>query len=99
MVTNINQVSRRMNIVGTYKIDTSNNVSFTVVFKENSEGLREFEILLSGNGSDDYSEVFAHPFYNNFVIPWTYNKVELEPTKNSSAVNVVNMSKYRTKND
>jgi hypothetical protein len=63
--------------VGSYTVDTGNNVSFTVIFKENAAGLREFEIMLSANGSDDYDEVFNNAFYTNFVLPWTYHKQEL----------------------
>lgn len=99
MVTKGKFAAAKTNVVGTYKIDTPNNISFTVILKQNDEGFREFEIVLSGNGSDDYSEVFDHPFYNNFVLPWTYNKAEIEPSRTFKADNVVDLSKYRPKND
>ena len=73
-------------IVGQYKIDTPDNVSFVVVLKENEDGLREFEIILSENGKDDYSDVLKHSFYNEFVLPWTYRQKELPPVQKKNNV-------------
>lgn len=69
--------SKKPKIVATYQIDTENNVSFKVVLKENSDGIREFEIILSNNASESYDEVFSHSFYNDFVLPWVYREREL----------------------
>lgn len=76
MSTNQSQINR---VVSTYEIETNNEVKFKVVLLENSAGDREFEIIMSDNGSDDYSEVFDHPFYNNFVIPWVHKAKNTEP--------------------
>ena len=95
MVTEENFANTKTKVVGTYKIVTNNNISFTVHLKENQSGFREFEIILSENGSDDYSEVLDHPFYNNFVLPWTYNKIEIKPEKFSNRYNVVDILKHR----
>lgn len=76
--------------VGHYEIQTSNNVSFTVTLLENDQGLREFEIVLSENGSDDYDEVYEHPFYQNFVIPWVHKAKDIP---NDS--NIVNLSEFK----
>ncbi len=78
--------------VGQYEIQTANDVSFTVTLLENEDGLREFEIVLSDNASDEYDEVYQHPFYQNFVLPWIYKAKEIPQEGN-----VVNLSKYRDK--
>lgn len=73
-------------IVGQYKIDTADNVSFVVLLKENKEGFREFEIILSDNAKDDYSQVLKHSFYNDVVLPWTYKQKELPPVQKNNVV-------------
>lgn len=88
----------RDNIVGTYTVEVGNDVSFTVIFRENSAGLREFEIKLSANGSDDYNEVYNNAFYTNFVLPWTYHKQELPEqmvTAPTYTNNVIQMGKRK----
>lgn len=82
-----NNTSRR---VGHYEIQTNNNVSFTVTLLENDQGLREFEIVLSENASDDYDEVYQHPFYQNFVIPWVHKTKEIPCTDN-----IVSLSEFK----
>jgi len=82
-------------VVGRYRIDAGDRVVFTVILKENAEGFREFEIELSANGSDDLSEVFEHPFYNNYVLPWSYHNASTAPPMYSN--NVVNISDFKAK--
>lgn len=85
-------------VVGKYTIDAGTNTSFTVILKENKQGFREFDIVLSKTGSDDYSEVYNHPFYNNFVLPWSYRQKEIdEPEKETIVNNVVNLDSFRNK--
>lgn len=78
--------------VGAYEIQTGNDVYFKVILLENEDGLREFEIVLSANGSDDYSEVYNHPFYQNFIIPWVHRAKDI-PTPD----NVVSMANYKSR--
>lgn len=75
----INQKLKKKNIAS-YEIQTTNDVSFSVRLFEDIDGNREFEIILSGNGSDNYSEIFSHPFYKNTVLPWVYKEKEIKPT-------------------
>lgn len=87
------QFTGNSSIVASYEIQAGNNVSFKVILKENKAGLREFEIILSSSGSDDYSEVYMHPFYKDFVLPWTYKKKESEdspihPIKNNNVIDI-----------
>ena len=85
-------------IVNVFDVETGSNLIFTVKFIENAEGLREFEIILSKNGSngsdgsDEYDEVYAHPFYINYIIPWTCRRTNIKPLK---PANVVNLNAYR----
>lgn len=88
----------KANVVATYDIKTANDVSFKVILTENTEGLREFEIVLSSNGKPDFTEIFSHPFYQDFVLPWTYRAKEIEPSTSDSPKkvgNVFDISKYR----
>lgn len=95
MVTHVNFKKKGTSVVGTYKIDAGNDVSFTVILKENENGLREFEINVSQNANGDDSVVLDHPFYQNFVLPWTYRQVEIKQDNESTPTNVIDISKYR----
>lgn len=88
-------------LMETYEVDAGNNVSFTVVLRQSPTGFREFEIILSNTGSDDYSEVFDHPFYNNFVLPWSNYQIK-EATKENAVdkqekSNVIEFESFRHK--
>lgn len=94
MVTHLNFDRKGTSVVGKYKVETTNNVSFVVTLKENEQGLREFEIDVSQEGGGDDSVVLDHPFYQNFVLPWTYRQLEIdsEPPKN-----VIDINQYRNR--
>lgn len=89
-------LKNREKIVATYEIEAGNQVTFKVILKESSDGTRNFEITASQNASDDYSEVFEHPFYKNFVLPWSCKEKDID-RKEAAADNVVQLSKFNRK--
>lgn len=88
----ISKIVPSSEIVNVFDVETGSNLIFTVKFTENVDGLREFEIILSKSGSDEYDEVYAHPFYINYVIPWTCRRVGIKPLNKT---NVVKLNDYR----